>query len=106
MYSCSCFNPKIFNVSKYQSYNDWSPAGATWYGSSTGAGSDGEMHGQCGLLRNPVTVVITDGCPGCVSESIHFDLSGIAFGATGVSGHANQLRNAESYKYNIKGGIP
>jgi hypothetical protein len=39
----SCFKPKLLNVSKNNvpSNSDWSPAGATWYGSATGAGSDG-----------------------------------------------------------------
>ena len=38
----SAFNPKLLNVSKLQSSTSWSPAGATWYGSPTGAGSDGK----------------------------------------------------------------
>lgn len=39
----SCFKPKLLNASKNNvpSNSGWSPAGATWYGSATGAGSDG-----------------------------------------------------------------
>ncbi|KAL8159825.1 hypothetical protein V2J09_001362 [Rumex salicifolius] len=146
--TCHGFNRKLvsLNVSKTNQYDsDWSPAGATWYGSDTGGGSDGGACGYesavekvpfskmvtavgpslyqsdqgCGVCYegsyvyikkynvkctgnaacsgSPVKVTVTDSCPGCTSESAHFDLSGTAFGAMAKSGQANQLRSNPYY---------
>jgi hypothetical protein len=51
---------------------------------------------------NPVTVVITDECPGCYDDTAFFDMSGTAFGSLSKSFSSDQFRNLGRIKVDYR----
>ncbi|KAK6777531.1 hypothetical protein RDI58_024248 [Solanum bulbocastanum] len=90
------FTLSIFSCSIVAETDAFSPAMATWYGDSAGAGSGNVMCKEKSACSEiPIKVTITDECPGSCGNygaPFHFNLSGTAFWALAKPGQADLLR--------------
>ncbi|OAP12642.1 hypothetical protein AXX17_AT1G59330 [Arabidopsis thaliana] len=87
-----------FAVANPPLYGMVSAGGPSVFNNGIGCGTCFQIlcNGHPACSRRPITVTITDECPGgpCASEPAHFDLSGKAMGALARPGQGDRLRSA------------
>jgi hypothetical protein len=65
---CFCFNPKHLDSSAIT--GEWSTAGATWYGSPDGYGSDGNVHRERESEREREFFLLFNNCIYIMQEGL------------------------------------